>query len=329
MVPFSDMNRTAQFRRLTALACRALLDYDVGDVSLSPLQLIQNATWRVRCRAGGQQYLLRIHTPRRHDTAAIRSELLWLEALRAEGDFLVPIPVQTRDGELLTTACANGVPEPRVCTLMTWLPGRLERRRRTPVILRKMGGLMARLHEHASRFCVPESFARPRWGHAELFHRGAETSAGWDRLTRRQRHLFETVAERSGPIMDRLGTGRDVFGLIHGDLIFSNVVFHRGAPCPIDFDDCGFGYFLYDIAILLDRIEMQKDYGALRAALLEGYRQIRPLAAHHEDYLDLFLAGRWAYLGICFLSRPEFRDYAPRFMEVVEPKIERFSRLWQ
>jgi Ser/Thr protein kinase RdoA (MazF antagonist) len=65
----------------------------------------------------------------------------------------------------------------------------------------------------------------------------------------------------------------------------------------------------------------------LRAALLEGYRQIRPLAAEHEACLDLFVLARWVYLGVCFLSRPEFRDYAPRFMKIVEPKIERYLRV--
>jgi hypothetical protein len=44
MKPFDDLNRTAQFRRLARLARRAVLDYDLGDVSLYPLQHIQNAT---------------------------------------------------------------------------------------------------------------------------------------------------------------------------------------------------------------------------------------------------------------------------------------------
>jgi Ser/Thr protein kinase RdoA (MazF antagonist) len=149
---------------------------------------------------------------------------------------------------------------------------------------------------------------------------------GWNRLTRVQERLFQAIAERIGEVMARLGTDRSVFGLIHADLIFANVLFHRGEVCAIDFDDCGFGYFLYDMAILLDRIEMRDDYSALRAALLAGYRQVRPLAGEHEAYLDLFVLARWVYLGVCFLSRPEFSAYAPRFMAIVEPKIERYLR---
>src|SRR4051794_35944033 len=122
MKPFHDLTRTAQFRRLASLARHALRDYDLGDVSLSPLQYIQNATWSVQCRSG-QRYALRVHAPRRHDTAAIRSELLWLEVLSADG-FIVPAPVRTVRRDLWTTASAEGVPEARVCTLLTWVPGR-------------------------------------------------------------------------------------------------------------------------------------------------------------------------------------------------------------
>lgn len=325
MKPFHELNRTGQFRRLAPLARRALLDYDLGEVSLFPLQYIQNATWSVQCR-GGQRYVLRIHAPRRHNTAAIRSELLWLEALHAEGGFVVPNPVRTRGEGLWTTVSAEGVSEPRVCTLLTWVPGRFARKKRTPAILCEIGRLMARLHQQASRYRIPGSFVRPRWDHRGLFDRDAQTQVGWDRLTRRQERHFQTVSERMSRILERLGTDRDVFGLIHADLIFSNVMFHHGEARPIDFDDCGFGYFLYDIAILLDRIEMREDYASLRAALLEGYRQIRPLAAEHEEYLDLFVLARWVFLGICFLSRTEFSTYAPRFLEIVEPKIERYLR---
>ncbi len=324
MKPFDELNRTGQFRRLTFLARRALLDYDLGEVSLSPLQHIQNATWGVQCH-NSQRYVLRVHAPRRHDEATICSELLWLEALSAEG-FIVPTPVRTRGAGLWTTVSVEGIPEPRVCTLLTWLPGRFARRRRSPAMLRDMGRLMARLHQHASRYRIPKEFVRPRWNHAGLFERDAEKQVGWERLSRRQQRLFQIVGERLGAVTERLGADRDVFGLIHGDLTFPNVIFHRGEARPIDFDDCGFGYFLYDMAILLDRVEMRPDYPALRAALLEGYREIRPLPAEHEGYLDLFVLARWVYLGVCFLSRPEFRAYAPRFMKIVEPKIDRYLR---
>jgi Ser/Thr protein kinase RdoA (MazF antagonist) len=174
MKPFHDLTRAAQFRRLTSLARRALRDYDLENASLSGLQYLQNATWSVQGR-DGQRYALRIHAPERHDPAAIGSELLWLETLRADG-FRVPAPVRTVRRRLWTTASAEGVPEARVCTLLSWLPGRSPLRRRNPAIVRAIGRLMARLHEHARRFRTPASFVRPRWDHTGLFGRDAETA---------------------------------------------------------------------------------------------------------------------------------------------------------
>lgn len=155
MVPFHELSRAAQFRRLAALARCALAAYDLGETSLSPLHNIPNTVWGVRCSPSGRRYVLRVHLPRRHDAAAIRSELLWLEALRLAGEPGVPVPVQTRGGGLWTLATAAGVPKARICTLLSWVPGRCERRRRTPTILGRMGRLMARLHERAAAYLPP------------------------------------------------------------------------------------------------------------------------------------------------------------------------------
>jgi Ser/Thr protein kinase RdoA (MazF antagonist) len=165
-----------------------------------------------------------------------------------------PVPVRTHGGGLWTLATAAGVPEARIGTLLSWVPGRCERRRRTPTILRRMGRLMARLHERAAAYLPPGSFVRPRWDYQGLFGRHGEVLPGWPRLSRRQEDLFRAVGERLRRLTDQWGTGRDVFGLIHGDLIFQNVLFHQGEARAIDFDDCGFGYFVYDLSILLDRI---------------------------------------------------------------------------
>jgi Ser/Thr protein kinase RdoA (MazF antagonist) len=330
MKPFHELARTAQFRRLRPLALRALADYGLGETSVTPLQLVQNATYRVRRVSDGRQFLLRVHTPRWHDAQVIRSELLWLEALRAEDGFEVPGPVRTRRGELWTAASTAGVPEPRVCTLMTWVEGRLVGRRRSPSLLRKIGAFMARLHRQAERFEPPDGFVRPRWDHEKPLGQDTDTRAGWDCLTPSQKTLFEAVGRRLRQAVRRVGHGSQAFGLIHGDLTFPNLLLRRGQLCAIDFDDCGFGHFLYDLAILLDRIEMREDYRALRAALLEGYRDVRPLPREHEAELDTFLLARWVFLGLSFLSRPEHagpREYAPRFMRLVEPKIEKYLRV--
>ena len=194
-------------------------------------------------------------------------------------------------------------------------------------MMRQIGAFMARLHTQAQQFKPPAGFVRPRWDCDRLLGQDAQTRTGWDRLTKSQWMLFEDVRERLGRAMQCIGYGSHVFGLIHGDLTFPNLLFRKGQVCAIDFDDCGFGHFLYEIATLLDHIEMREDYKSLRAALLEGYREVRQLPREAEVHLDTFLLARWVFLGLSFLSRPEHagpREYGPRFMKLVEPKIKKY-----
>ena len=78
-------------------------------------------------------------------------------------------------------------------------------------------------------------------------------------------------------VMTDLGEGAGEFGLIHADLHLGNVLFWRGEVRVIDFDDCGFGYWLYDIAVALWELRYRTDYEDFRSALIEGYTQHRPL----------------------------------------------------
>jgi Ser/Thr protein kinase RdoA (MazF antagonist) len=121
-----------------------------------------------------------------------------------------------------------------------------------------------------------------------------------------------------------------VFGLIHGDFNFKNLLFCRGGVRAIDFDDCGFGHFLYDLGTLLETLLFRPDYLALRAALLGGYRQVWPLPPEQDALLDTFIAARWVHVGLVIWSRQELasaRAYAPCFMAVVEPNLRRFLRV--
>jgi Ser/Thr protein kinase RdoA (MazF antagonist) len=330
MLPYSTLSRSGQFHRIRPLALRALAAYDLGEVSLEPLQHVENTTYRVRSNRGSEQLVLRIHAPRWHGLPEIRSEAVWLESLTAAG-LAVPNVIRARGGDVLTIACAPGVPEARACTLLTWVPGRHARRRRSPDMLRRCGAFLAGLHRFAETFHFPTEFRRPRWDYETLGGLNSRAAPGWDHLTPSQKRLFAAVRDRVRSALRRLKQGPEVFGMIHGDPGFKNLLFDRGEVRAIDFDDCGFGYFLYDLAIILELVEWRPDYKDLRAALLEGYRRIRNLAREHEPYLDLFVAARWMFLGLCLSGRPEqaaIRQFAPRFLKVVQPKLRQFLRSW-
>ena len=60
-------------------------------------------------------------------------------------------------------------------------------------------------------------------------------------------------------------------GLIHADLHLGNALFQRGEVKLIDFDDCGTGPRLYELAVALWELRDRPDYPAYRDALLAGY----------------------------------------------------------
>jgi Ser/Thr protein kinase RdoA (MazF antagonist) len=54
----------------------------------------------------------------------------------------------------------------------------------------------------------------------------------------------------------------------------------------LDFDDFGFGWFMYDLGAALSFIDRGPDAPALRAAWLDGYAALRPLAPADLEIID-------------------------------------------
>jgi Ser/Thr protein kinase RdoA (MazF antagonist) len=157
--PFETLARHGQVRRLTQLGRRALGAYAIDVARLRPLAHGDNTTFRVDA-ADGSHYLLRIHRPSRKTPEEVRSELLWLTALHQGPGLTAPIPEPTRAGDLLTVTRIPEVPEPRMCVLLRWLPGRFRDASLTPTHLAQVGAFMARLQNSASHFTPPEGFVR-------------------------------------------------------------------------------------------------------------------------------------------------------------------------
>jgi Ser/Thr protein kinase RdoA (MazF antagonist) len=292
--------RREQVRRMRRIAVAALGDYDLPDPRLTFVAHGENTTFRVD--AGGDRFLARVHRPNRHgrgvdSAAAVGSEIAWLEALRRDTDLNVPAPVRTRAGT--ATATASG----RVFSLLGWQAGRIRAAHPRPVHLTRIGGVMAALHEHAADFTPPAGFVRMRWDWETFFgntmeYGGVAAAGCWDLLPPAVRRQFDEVARRMRTVMGDLGSEADVFGLIHADLHLENALFDGAGVHVIDFDDSGFGYWLYDLAVTLWEYRHSDSYPALREALFAGYASRRPLP--DVTRLDDFIATREVAFGLWF-----------------------------
>jgi Ser/Thr protein kinase RdoA (MazF antagonist) len=334
MRPFAILSQRGQLGRLADLARDALTIYGVSATRLTPLRHEHNTTFRVDA-TDGARYVLRVHRKDHHMLGAIVSELRWLVALRQDTALGVPEPVPSRDGDLLGFGIAAGMPAARPCVLFRWLDGRFLERGLTPRHLARVGALMARLHEHAAHWTPPISFIRSRVDHltaearhaAPLIPRHARASSPDNRVGREDAEravrlvaalgsaadaaTAEAAIARVWATLQELDTGPDRFGLIHADLHQENYLFARGEVRAIDFDDCGWGHYLFDLAVTLIELRHLPHYPARRAALLAGYRGVRPLPVEDERHLDTFFALRNLQLLLWAL---ESRDH-PAFRE--------------
>jgi Ser/Thr protein kinase RdoA (MazF antagonist) len=335
----SDRQRVARMRQL---AVRALDAYPLVDRKLRFVADEENATFRVDATApdGRDRFLLRVHRPARHgrnvdSAAAIGSELDWLTALRAGTDLLVPVPMRTIDGELTTVAASPGVPEPRVCSVLRWMDGRVHSATPRPVHLRRLGSVMARLQNHASQWSVPPGFVRIRWDWETFFgdtmvYGGINAADVWDLLPGDLRRRFARVASGMRHVMTNLGEGAGSFGLIHADLHLDNALFWRDEVRVIDFDDCGFGYWLYDIAVSLWELRHRNDYEDFRSALIGGYTRHRPLPPGGLAHLDDFIATREVAFGLWYTGtaqvNPNFRAELGEVQEDIGRSLDTLLR---
>jgi Ser/Thr protein kinase RdoA (MazF antagonist) len=314
---FASLRRSEQLGRLRRVGREALASYGLADAPLRLQRHEHNTTFRVDAK--GESFLLRITRPNMHTLDTIASEMAWLGALGRDTDLGVPEPVAAHDGSCVVVAGHPGVPEPRACVLLRWLEGRFVDRRLGPAHLRRVGALEAELQQHAASWVPPSGFLRPRVD--ALTNRGKTHSlARSPAAAHSGDHPTHEDADRSVQLVEELVSGEDAalfaralevvwsatrklaeapsaFGLIHGDLHHENFLFHRGEAYAIDFDDCGWGFHLYDLAVTLSELGARPRYVELRDALLEAYAQKRTLPQDHATHLEaLFLLRRMQML---------------------------------
>lgn len=148
---------------------------------------------------------------------------------------------------------------------------------------------MARLHDQADAWTPPADFVRIHWDHETFFGDVmvyGNTPAGecWTLLPPAVRTRFRAVGDRLAEVMPQVGG----VGLIHADLHLGNALFQGGEVKLIDFDDCGTGPRLYELAVALWELRDAPDQAVFRDALLDGYRTHREIdAAHLDDFIAL------------------------------------------
>ncbi|HEX6509745.1 MAG TPA: phosphotransferase [Chloroflexota bacterium] len=331
MIDYAQLSRRGQIRRLRRVAENALTLYGIEPVSLSLLHHSFNTTFTV-IGPGGARFVLHILRPEvdpfseLQSPSRVASELWWLDRLRADIGLAVPVAVRTPTGEGVVSVAVEGVTPARLCTLFHWIDGRFVLHRLMPAHLEAVGTLTARLHRHSEHLRVPAGFDRPTVDAAD-----AETEEGvvrlfTDQFSLESARVMQEVFRRVRRAKEELGSGPGTSGLIHADIHQRNYLFRAGDVHLIDFGDCGWGHYLYDLAVTLSELEVSPRRAAQRAALLAGYRRDRGLSPAHERLLDTFVMLREVQ-NVTWFLRDQDNPSSPEQAAQIGERVAALQRL--
>jgi putrescine aminotransferase len=291
-----------------ALAGAALAHWDLSDAPLALVKHRENTIFKVSA-PDGRAYALRVHRHGYHTDAELQSEIDWMRTLARDGCLETPTVVPTVDGRDFVTVRHERVPQPRQVSMIEWLNGtafdnlgRVERGLETELKdrYRKLGALAGRLHKHSASHRPPDGFTRPAWDEAGLVGEHPLWGRFWEhpKVTREQRALMRKARIVLDGLLKQIGKDPENYGLIHADFLPENVLVEDGHMRLIDFDDSGWGWYLFEVAASVFPHVNQPFFDALLAEYVAGYRTERELSKEHEELIPAFIMLRgFTYLG--------------------------------
>lgn len=250
------------------------------------INVSENTTYRVDDPDTGST-ILRVHRPGYHSPDSIRSELAWLTALREEAGIATPRVIPAKDG-------AQVVEGPRNCVMFELLPGTEPPEERLVEDFEELGAITARMHVHARRWPRPPGFTRFAWDYDAAFGPDPRWGRWQDGLgvgpAEHQvlKNLDNVLCER----LAQFGKSKERYGLIHADLRLANLLTDGRGTSVIDFDDCGFGWYLYDFGAAVSFIEHYPQVPEMIDSWLRGYRTVLELPAEEEKEIWTFVLFR-------------------------------------
>jgi Ser/Thr protein kinase RdoA (MazF antagonist) len=305
-------------------AWKAVEQFPVDAMNIVPVMQSENVTFRVTDRAGGRRYVLRLHRPGYNTIEELESERIWVDALMETG---VPVPrsLETNHGGHFTRVDIPGSGEQRFAGMTTWQDGEplgnflqsctaaSERQQ----MFHRFGEIAAAFHNRSAGWQAPPGFIRRKLGVGNLLGEDPFWGRFWEHpeLNESERALLLGVRDSLRAALEAYGEQPGKFSMIHADFTPDNIIYDGRHLAVIDFDDCAFGWHLYDIASLLAECTLYPDFGELQEALFDGYRLHRNLTQQDAGLLPDFLLVRGMAVIGWFYQRPEHAG-AAEFHEV-------------
>ncbi|PYG88744.1 Ser/Thr protein kinase RdoA (MazF antagonist) [Ruminiclostridium sufflavum DSM 19573] len=291
-------------------ACFPVLYNIESAYSISLLKFSENYTFLIDLK--GEQRIFRVNRPGYHTLEELKSEVSWMDTLRSETGLIFPEVICGRNKEPVQSFRNEQSGRIYFCSMFTFMTGNIVGSLSGGELLEKMcsiGEITAKLHKCSikNNFKLKrfewnfEAFFgnNPRWGDWRKFKE----------LTPYEIKLIGKVIFVMRNRLEKFGKNSARYGLIHSDLHLSNIIAEGAAVKVIDFDDCGYGWYLYDLGCSL--VEYSNGLEELIDSWLKGYEKERPLSEEEKEELPTFVLMR-RIIRLAWLSSRSDSDTAKK-----------------
>ncbi|TQR08732.1 phosphotransferase enzyme family protein [Psychrobacillus soli] len=255
---------------------------NLDNYSLKLLNYSENATYLLSSTEADEKFILRINRPNYHTKEEIEGEIRWIIDLHKYSSIDVPQPLPGDTGVFVYEQVIGDLTY--YSTLFTFLEGVAPDENNEEKLASQfelLGEVTAKVHVEAVK--KHDEFSKvkrltwdfdtilgeaPKWG---KWQNGQLMNP--ERIA-----LLEKVVKVIKEKLEYYGKSKNRFGLIHADLRLANLLVEGDKIKIIDFDDCGFGWYLQDLSSALSFIEDKPYVDYLIAAYLKGYRRHRELS---------------------------------------------------
>ncbi len=316
---FFDLPVEEQQKSLTTFAAELLKGYGINDAKVSCINFEFNATFAVESDSG-IKYALRININSTRTVENMHAEVQWVRHLNRTSGINTPTPIATLKDQYIVSGLHADSGQTLYGVMYSWLEGEEIGDEPTMEQLHEVGRAIARLHQESTDFALTGDNALPTfndffWSTEDfLFSEKSE-------LSDQDRGLLEQARDEIMRYTDELYQSSPVH-IIHADFHGWNLMWDEGQLSIFDFDDCGFGVEAQDLAVALYYLDTPEQ----DAALLNGYRSIKPLPTYSELAMKaLQLQRRLLLLNYLFETKnQEHKELLPAYLEKSLERVSTF-----
>lgn len=152
----------------------------------------------------------------------------------------------------------------------------------TDIRFYEAGRMLGKIHKYSKIFSPSNQTPRRQWYEGQHI---AKASNLFEKYNYKLKVKFDEFMYQ----MNKLQQTNNSYGLIHGDYLFSNYLFNGDDITVIDFDECEYSWFVYDIAVCMYYYLIGSDPTKLSSKIEEAEKLLYNLISGYtkENHIDV------------------------------------------